>query len=116
VPRPRLAERLNAGLHQKLTLLSAPPGFGKTMLLSQWIHQRDEAGLSLAVAWLSLDEGDNDPARFLSYLIAALQTLHPNIGNAALGALRSPQPPPVEAILTALINEIAALFGELDVD
>ncbi|NIQ89362.1 MAG: LuxR family transcriptional regulator, partial [Deltaproteobacteria bacterium] len=61
------------------------------------------------VAWLSLDEGDNDPTRFLAYFVAALQTIEANIGKGTLSALQSPQPPPTEAILTSLINEIAAL-------
>ena len=105
VLRPRLIERLNEGLHGKLTLISAPAGFGKTTLVSEWV-----AGCaSEPVAWLSLDEGDNDPARFLTYLIAALQTIEANIGKGMLGLLQSPQPPPTEAILTALLNEIATI-------
>ena len=68
VPRPRLIERLNEGLHRKLTLISAPAGFGKTTLVSEWV-----AGCGRPAAWLSLDEGDNDPTRFLAYLVAALQ-------------------------------------------
>src|SRR5258706_9353379 len=70
VLRPRLIERLNEGLHGKLTLISAPAGFGKTTLLSGWV-----AGCGRPVAWLSLEEGDSDPTRFLSYLVAALQTI-----------------------------------------
>ncbi len=101
VPRPRLTERLNEGLHRKLTLISTPAGFGKTTLISEWL-----AGCERPVAWLSLDEGDNDPTRFLAYLVAALQTIAANIGEGVLGMLRSPQPPPTEAILTALLNEI----------
>jgi LuxR family maltose regulon positive regulatory protein len=66
VPRPRLIERLNAGLQRKLTLISAPAGFGKTALAAQWISDLQ----SPVVAWLSLDEDDNDPARFFTYLIA----------------------------------------------
>ena len=106
VSRPRLIERLNAGLlsRRKLTLISAPAGFGKTTLLSEWA-----AGCERPVAWLSLDEGDNDPTRFWAYVIAALQTVREGIGGTALAALQSPQPPPVEAILTTLINEIAAV-------
>ena len=104
VSRPRLIERLNAGLHRKLTLISAPAGFGKTTMLSEWV-----AGCRRPVAWLSLDEGDNDPTRFLAYFIAALQTIHKGVGEAALAALQSPQPPPIEAILTALINKIVAV-------
>src|SRR5215208_1189903 len=100
--RPRLTERLNEGLHRKLTLISAPAGFGKTTLVSEWV-----AGCARPSAWLSLDEGDNDRARFLAYLVAALRTVAANIGEGVLGVLRSPQPPPTESILTALLNEIA---------
>ena len=104
VLRSRLIEHLNEGANRKLTLISAPAGFGKTALLSEWI-----AGCRRPAAWLSLDEGDNDPTRFLSYLVAALQTIAPNIGEGVLGALRSPQPPPTESILTVLLNEITAV-------
>ena len=104
VLRPRLIERLNEGLHRKLTLISAPAGFGKTTLVSEWV-----AGCERPVAWLSLDEGDNDPTRFLTYLVAALQTIAPNIGEGVLGVLQSPQPPPTESILTALLNEITTI-------
>ncbi|MGD9002429.1 MAG: hypothetical protein PVF04_07175, partial [Anaerolineae bacterium] len=117
VPRPRLIARLNAGLHRKLTLVSAPAGFGKTTLLSSWLHQlADKRTLSpgpppshsrapllprppAQSAWLSLDEGDNDLARFLAYLVAALQTVQPGVGEAALAALQSPRPPATESIL-----------------
>jgi LuxR family maltose regulon positive regulatory protein len=120
VPRPHLIERLNEGLHRKLTLISAPAGFGKTTLVSEWVadlrlEAMGRAPPPMAIAWLSLDEGDNDPTRFLTYLIAALQTIEARrepagrIGGGTLGALLSPQPPPAEAILTALINEIAAV-------
>ena len=93
----------------RLTLISAPAGFGKTTLLSEWVHLRSEVPPPLQVAWLSLDEGDNDPARFLAYLIAALQKVEENIGAGALGALQSPQPPPMEELLAALINQINAI-------
>lgn len=102
VLRPHLITRLNEGLHRKLSLISAPAGFGKTTVLSDWV-----AGCQRPVAWLSLDEGDSDPTRFLSHLIAALQTISPDMGQGVLAALRSPQQPPLESILTALINEIA---------
>jgi LuxR family maltose regulon positive regulatory protein len=108
VPRPHLVERLHAGLHHKLTLISAPAGFGKTTLVSEWVHTLDKATPPIAVAWLSLDESDNDPARFLTYLIAAVQ-VDDRTEKGMLSALQSGQPPPVEAILTTLINEIAAL-------
>jgi LuxR family maltose regulon positive regulatory protein len=110
VQRSRLVERLNAGLHRKITLIAAPAGYGKTTLLSAWV-----AGLQVSgthVAWLSLDEGDSDPARFVTYLIAALRTVAPNIGEDALGLLQShssSQPQPAETILTALLNEITTI-------
>jgi LuxR family transcriptional regulator, maltose regulon positive regulatory protein len=104
VLRPRLIERLNEGLHRRLILISAPAGFGKTTLLSEWV-----AGCERPAAWLSLDEGDNDPTRFLAYLVAALHTIAPNIGEGVLGVLQSPQLPPTESILTALLNEITTL-------
>jgi LuxR family maltose regulon positive regulatory protein len=109
VSRPRLIERLNAGLNRKLTLVSAPAGFGKTTLVSEWVQALGGATPPRAIAWLSLDEGDNDPTRFLAYFVAALQTIEADVGKGALGALQSPQPPPAEAILTGLINEIAAI-------
>jgi LuxR family maltose regulon positive regulatory protein len=109
VPRPRLIERLNAGLHRKLTLVSAPAGFGKTTLLSEWIAGCGRSQPSVRIAWLSLDKGDNDPARFWAYSIAALHTIHEDVGEAALAALPSPQSPPIESILTTLINEITAI-------
>ncbi len=106
VLRPRLIEQLNDGLSsgRKLTLISASAGFGKTTLVSEWI-----ASCERPAAWLSLDEGDNDPARFLIYLVTALQTIMANIGEGVLGVLQSPQPPPIESILTALINEITTI-------
>jgi LuxR family maltose regulon positive regulatory protein len=87
-----------------LTLVSAPAGFGKTTLIGEWV-----AGCGLPAAWLSLDEGDSDPARFLAYLVAALQTVAANIGGGVLGALLSPRPPPMESTLTALLNEIVTV-------
>src|SRR5215831_659426 len=104
VSRPRLIERLNEGLHGKLTLISAPAGFGKTTLVGEWV-----AACERPVAWLSLDEGDNDPARFLIYFIAALQSIESNIGAGVLSLLQSPQRPPVESILTALLNELGTI-------
>ena len=106
VRRPRLAERLNAGLHGKLALISAPAGFGKTTLASEWA-----AGSKWPVAWLSLEEGDSEPMRFLAYLVAALKAIAEDFGDGVLGMLQSPQPPPTESILTALLNEIAAIPG-----
>jgi LuxR family maltose regulon positive regulatory protein len=104
VLRPGLVERLSEGLHRKLTLISAPAGFGKTSLLSAWL-----AGCDRPVAWLSLDEADNDPTRFLIYLVAAIRTIAPTIGEALLGMLQAPQPPPPESVLTALVNEFTTI-------
>lgn len=106
VPRPRLIERLTDGLAKgcKLTLISAPAGFGKSTLLSTWL-----ASVQTQAAWLSLDEGDRDPARFISYLISALQKVKPGIGESLLAVLQSPQPLQIENILTLLINEIASI-------
>jgi LuxR family maltose regulon positive regulatory protein len=109
VSRPRLTDRLDEGLAHRLTIISAPAGFGKTTLLSEWVHHT-----SCPVAWLSLDHGDNDPARFWAYAIGALQRVEASVGAAALVALQSAQPPPTESVLTALINEIAALPGPRD--
>lgn len=103
VPRSRLIERLNEGLERKLTLLSAPAGFGKTTLVSEWIANFDRP-----VAWLSLDERDNDAVRFLSYLVAALQAIKVGIGEGVLAVLRAPQPPSSESILSTLLNEISS--------
>ncbi len=111
VARQRLTARLEREPGRKLTLISAPAGFGKTTLLVEWLRER--AGGEGSVAWLSLDEGDNDPTRFLSYLVAALGTVQEGMGEGVLSALRSPEPPHIEAITVALINELAALLEEL---
>jgi len=110
VSRPQLVERLNAGLHRKLTLVSAPPGFGKTTLLSEWVNCCERP-----VAWLSLDEGDNDLARFLAYFAGALQTIDVvreaagTIGASLLSALQTPGEPRVEPLLTGLLNDVACV-------
>jgi LuxR family maltose regulon positive regulatory protein len=108
VLRSQLLERLNESLHCKLTLVSAPAGFGKTTLVSEWT-----AAHNGPVAWLSLDVGDNNPARFWSHFIVALQTVASYIGAEALGALQSPQPPSTESILTLLLNEIILIPEDL---
>jgi LuxR family maltose regulon positive regulatory protein len=112
VARPRLTQRLERERGRKLTLISAPAGFGKTTLLVEWLEGL--AGEGGAVAWLSLDEADNDPARFLSYLVAALQTLEKRIGEGVLSSLRTPGSPPVAGALTGtLLNELASLAEEI---
>ena len=107
VQRARLIERLDQGLAagSKLTLISASAGFGKTTLASEWA-----AVCGRKVAWLSLDEEDNDLTRFLTYFIAALQTITERIlAQGVLDVLQSPQPPPIESLLTSLVNEITTL-------
>src|SRR5215204_240482 len=107
VTRLRLSERLEEALGGKLTLISAPAGFGKTTLLSMWLAVSSRSGRS--AVWLSLDPGDNDPTRFWRYFIAAADRLCPGAGDTALVLLQSPQAPPIEAILTTLLNELAEL-------
>ncbi|MCC6604522.1 MAG: LuxR family transcriptional regulator, partial [Anaerolineae bacterium] len=104
VPRPHLIKALNQGLAGKLTLPSAPAGFGKTTLVSEWIANGERP-----FAWLSLDERDSDLTRFLIYFIAALQTVAAKTGDLLLERLQSPQPPAPETILTDLLNTIAAM-------
>jgi len=106
VPRPRLIERMSAGPRsgRKLTILSAPAGFGKTTLVSEWL-----SGVKRSSAWLSLDEGDNDLARFLTYIIASLQQIDPNLGQSTQAIFQAAPSPAVEPLLSPLINEIAAL-------
>ena len=108
VDRSRLTERLIVSDDRRLTLISAPAGFGKTTLLSEWIPHSEHC-----VAWLSLDPGDNDPPRFWAYVVAALQTLRSDLGASALALLAVPQSPPIEAILTSLLNDVAAFSDRL---
>ncbi|MEM9776297.1 MAG: LuxR family transcriptional regulator, partial [Chloroflexota bacterium] len=111
ISRPRLIDQLNKGQHGKLTLVSAAAGFGKTTVVSQWI-QSVQALKSTKVSWLSLGESDSDPVQFLTYFVAALQTIDPKIGMSVLSALQSPQPGPAEAILVGLVNEISRLSAD----
>jgi len=107
VPRPRLLELVTQALKRPLTLISAPAGFGKTTLLREW--RLSLAGGSFPLAWLTLDNDDNDPNRFLRYLFAALQTIHPGLDETSLAALQLQQTPPTNVLLTPLINEISSL-------
>jgi LuxR family maltose regulon positive regulatory protein len=115
VPRPahslvswaRLLEHLDAATSRRLTLLSAPPGFGKTTLLGEWASRRGRP-----VGWVSLDEGDNDPVRFWSYVVAALEPNCSGLGAATLPLLRAALPAPIDIFLTALINALAEAPGD----
>ncbi len=108
ISRSHLIERLNEGLHRKLTFISAPAGFGKTTLVSHWLQQ-----LNMPAGWLSLDEFDNDPIRFLIYFIAALQQVNPDIGLTIQTTLQSPQPLPSNSLLPLLINDLATLPNKI---
>ena len=117
--RSRLMERLSAGLHRKLTLVSAPAGFGKTTLVAKWVSDlrkddRKKSQAAYQVAWLSLDQDDNDLNRFLTYFITALDRCAQEelFLEKPLSMLQSPQRPPTETLLTALINAIAAVPNE----
>ena len=121
VRRPRLIERLNDTLTRDLTLVSAPAGFGKTTLVSAWVGELRANGQSVSgsgncIGWLSLDEADGDTERFLAYLIAALAHsggLETGVAEEATAMLHSPQPPPTEALLTFLINNLAGTPGPI---
>lgn len=107
VSRPRLIEHMHQGVERKLTLVSAPAGFGKTTLLAEWLATISAS--DRAAAWISLDQGDNDPALFWAYFIAALQKVQPEVGEGAFALLHSPQPSPIESFLTTLINDVNAV-------
>jgi hypothetical protein len=110
VPRPRLSERLDRGAASKLMLVSAPAGFGKTTLLAEWLTAATADGWSSA--WLSLDQRDNDPALFWTYLVAALRKAEPGVGGGVLSLLQSPQPPS-EAILATLLNDLSGISNDV---
>lgn len=121
VSRPRLLERLNARLGRKLTLISAPAGFGKTTLVSEWVNSiqsipSPQKQVDYKIAWLSLDENDNDPTRFLAYFVSALvqaQGIDAEVGEGVSEMLQGTQTPPAKEILTVLINKIATLRAKL---
>ncbi|MCB0120183.1 MAG: hypothetical protein KDD72_14215, partial [Anaerolineales bacterium] len=113
-----MIEQLNDGLHHRLTLVSAPVGFGKTTLVSGWVNRLrlEDSGNVQGIAWLSLDENDNEPVRFLTYFIHALKQVcakNVDMGKSPLAMLHSPQPPSLENVLTSLINELVEVSGEI---
>src|ERR687894_784048 len=110
VARPRLYDWLDAGMESRLTVVSAPAGFGKTALLSTWRASRVQEGWT--IGWLSLDESDGDAKRFWTYVIAAFQRVRPDVGEQALTLLDTPRTP-IESILSSLINEVAEVSQDL---
>ena len=104
VARRRLMERLSTALDCGLMLVSAPAGYGKTTILTQWIAQNKH---TMPTAWISLDQGDNDPVRFWDYVIASLRTVMPAAGDAASAMLHSAQGYSVESLLISLINDLS---------
>ena len=110
VVRPRLDERLSRGAESALTLVSAPAGFGKTTLLVEWLAGAHALGRS--AAWLSLDQRDNDPVLFWTYVVAALKSAAPAVGDDALSLLRSPRPV-IEAVLGTLLNDLGAISKDV---
>ena len=106
VERPRLIARLNEGLarNSKLSLISAPVGYGKSTLVSSWL-----ATMDCSVAWLALDPDDNDPRRFWTYVVAAIQTIHSDLGKSTLALLQTAQMPSIEGLLGDFINQITTL-------
>ncbi len=110
VPRSLLIKQLNERIQRKLTLIIAPAGYGKTNLASEWIHSlQSEATSNHQITWLSLEQADSEPIRFLSYVIAALQQGAPELGIGALSLFEMAQSPPINTVLNELINDIAGL-------
>ncbi len=109
VARPRLTARLDEGCRGGLVVVSAPAGFGKTTVICDWVADRRGGDRGMGVAWLSLDEGDNDLARFLTYLVLAVRTTSSQVGEQMLARLRSAQPVPTDEVLTTVLNEVAEL-------
>jgi LuxR family transcriptional regulator, maltose regulon positive regulatory protein len=108
LPRPRLTQRLTEGTALELVLVCAPAGFGKTSLLADWARRSQRP-----VAWLSLDEGDNDPARFWRHVAAALDRVRPVDADRVAALLQGLQPTSFEAVVTALVNELAGVAEEV---
>lgn len=109
VSRNRLLARLDEGLEHKITLISASAGFGKTTLVSDWIAARRKRNDLPPLAWVSLDDGDNDPVRFWRYVLTAGQAFGAEVGESALTLLNNSPQPPFETLLTLFINEVALL-------
>ena len=114
VPRPRLRELMDRGATSRLMLVSAPAGFGKTTVLAEWLAASLAAPTDhRSVAWLSLDPSDNHPGSFWTYVIAALRSAAPGVGASALALLHAAQPPPIETVLTTLVNDLGAVANDV---
>ena len=111
VARPQLTDRLDRGAASKLTLISAPAGFGKTTLLAEWLASSGSAERSFG--WLSLDEADDEPTTFWMYLVSSLQRALPSVGADALRLLQAPQPSPINEILTMVLNELGQVSDDV---
>lgn len=109
VTRPHLINQLQEGLHYDLVLISAPAGFGKTTLLSEWANRNKP---KIHTTWFSIDKEDNDPTRFWDYFITSLRTFQPDFGENILTWLHSSQPPSTESLLNVLINELSTITGD----
>ena len=108
LPRPNLRRYLDDGLSKKLTLVTAPIGFGKTTLVRMWTEDID-----VPIAWVTLDETDNDPIRFWTYMITAIRTFGEVLGKSALAMLMAPQTPPLQTVLTSLLNDLSQVSEPL---
>ena len=108
VARPHLYKRLQEGLNYNLILVSAPAGFGKTTLISEWLRQNQRQ----STTWLSLDEGDNDPVRFWDYFIASIRTFKTDFAESIIPWIHSSQPPSTESLVVAFINELVKITGD----
>lgn len=110
VSRPHLTTQLNEILQRKLTFITAPAGYGKTILLCEWLASLPSNDLhTVPRAWVSLEEGDNEPSRFWSYVLTALDQLHPGLSDQTLALLQSPQPPSIQTILATQINALLTI-------
>ncbi len=109
VARPRLLQKLSGAFSTRLVLVSAPAGFGKTTVISEWIHSSRPP---MPTAWLSLEDAENDPVRFWDYFTAALRTIHPSVGETFLSLQHSSEPVPVESALTTMINDLSAVLRD----
>ena len=108
IQRQSIMDLMNAGLSigKRLSLVCAPAGYGKTTLVCEWLQKIPHA------CWISLDKSDNDPRLFFSYLIAALQTIRPDVGGQAQAILDAPQPPPLQVVLSSLLNDLAQVHSQ----